>query len=289
VDSIALTYSLLDPIMTLLRPVTAFVTAVTAGIIENFSGRSAAARRVAEPRGTCVADGQRDRTDCEPENHGPRQGFAERLRAGLHFAYDELMKDLALWLILGVCLAGAITVLVPEAVISRALGSGIISYVLMLAVSLPMYVCASMSTPIAAALIAKGMSPGTALVLLMAGPATNAATLMMVAGTLGIRTLAIYLGAIIACTLAAAFATDLLYGAAGISAKAMVGTASGELFPDWVQFAAAILLGLLIFRAIFRKWWPRAAAQVLDPAVDAHPEPSVDRACSCSTEQSGGT
>jgi uncharacterized protein len=121
----------------------------------------------------------------------------------------------------------------------------------MLAVSLPMYVCATLSTPVAAALIMKGLSPGAALVLLMAGPATNMATITMVGAMLGRRTLAIYLGSIVVCTLALGYFTDLIYAAFGISAQASVGAAAG-LIPEWVEIGAAILLAVLVLAAYWR-------------------------------------
>jgi hypothetical protein len=116
-----------------------------------------------------------------------------------------------------------------------------------------MYVCASMSTPVAAALVMKGLSPGVALILLLAGPATNMATIAMVGGMLGKRSLGIYLGSIALCTLIAAYLTDLLYSALGISARAAAGAAAGEFIPQWLELGAAIVLALLIARALWKK------------------------------------
>ncbi|MFC1836136.1 permease, partial [Thermodesulfobacteriota bacterium] len=208
VDSIALTYSLLDPIMTVIRPVTA----------ENLFGGSYKETREVEPDRSCPVDGCCDGTDCPPEDHANHHTFMEKLTAGFRFAFDDLMADLAVWFMLGILLAGIITALVPDSLISGHLGSGLTAYLAMLLVSLPMYVCASMSTPIAAALVLKGMSPGAALVLLMAGPATNMATLTIVGGLLGKRTLGIYLGSIVLCTLFFAFLTDAIYGTLGVTA-----------------------------------------------------------------------
>jgi uncharacterized membrane protein YraQ (UPF0718 family) len=253
VDSIALTYSLLDPIMTVIRPVTAFITAFVAGIIENFTGSSYRRNGEAVPDRTCLVDACCDGADCSPEDHARHHTFLEKFRAGLTFSFTELMDDLAVWFLVGILLAGAITALVPESLVSGALGAGIWAYLGMLAISLPMYVCATMSTPVAAALILKGMSPGAALVLLMAGPATNMATITMVGAMLGRRSLAIYLASIIGCTLALAFVTDIIYAGLGISAQATIGKAAAELIPAWLEIAAAALLAVLVLAAYWRK------------------------------------
>jgi uncharacterized membrane protein YraQ (UPF0718 family) len=282
-DSIALTYSLLDPIITVLRPLTACVTAITAGLIENFTGGSFRKNERMDPDRTCLVDGCCDGTDCDPTEHASHHTIIERLQAGIRFAFDELMTDLASWFLLGILLAGIISTLVPESFVSVNLGSGIVAYLGMLAVSLPMYVCASMSTPIAAALIMKGMSPGAALVLLMAGPATNMATVAMVGGMLGRRTLGIYLGSIVVFTMLAAYATDFIYSLWGISAKASAGAAAAELVPQWLEWTAAVALAALIVRAIWKKLhagWPKKSSPLAE--ITAH-------AGCCDESASGGT
>jgi uncharacterized protein len=253
VDSIALTYSLLDPIMTVMRPVSAFITAFVAGAIENATGDSYERAKATIPDHTCLVDGCCDGADCDPVTHANHHSRLEKLRAGMAFAFTELMDDLAVWFVVGILLAGAITALIPESFVSGVLGAGIWAYLGVLVVSLPMYVCATLSTPVAAALIMKGLSPGAALVLLMAGPATNMATITMVGAMLGRRTLAIYLGSIVVCTLALGYFTDVIYVAFGISAQASIGRAGAELIPEWLEITAAVLLGLLVLAAYWRK------------------------------------
>ncbi len=250
-DSIALTYSLLDPVITVIRPLTAFVTATVAGIAENLFGGSYSRTSEITPDLSCPVDGCCDGIDCDPKEHARHHTFLEKLRAGAMFSFDELMSDLATWFMLGILLAGVISALVPESFISGHFGSGVVAYLGMLVVSLPMYVCATMSTPIAAALVLKGMSPGAALVLLIAGPATNMATLTTVAGILGRRSLAIYLLSIVACTLVFAFLTDAIYSGLGISAQAASALNTGEVLPAWLEMSSAILLAALILRVMW--------------------------------------
>ncbi|MCA1959826.1 MAG: permease [Desulfomonile sp.] len=260
VDSIALTYSLLDPIMTMLRPVAAFVTALAAGVVENICGRS----RITQDAGSALPPSL---NDCSQPS-GTQLG---RLGKGLRFAFNDLMNDMAGWFMIGILLAGLITALVPESFFNEYLGSGLAAYLTMLAVALPLYVCASMTTPLAAALVLKGLSPGAALVLLMAGPATNAATVTMVGGLLGRRTLFVYLGSIVVCTLGFAYLTDALYAALGISAQAAAGASAAEVLPFWLEWAAAGVLAVLVARMLWRKYVASLPESVIEPPTTVPP------------------
>jgi hypothetical protein len=158
----------------------------------------------------------------------------------------DLWSDIAGWFFIGLLLAGIITVLLPDDILGRNLGSGLPAMLLMLAVGIPLYICATASTPIAAALILKGMSPGAALVFLLAGPATNIASLTVLTGLLGRRAVVIYLAAIAVCSVLLGLALDQVYAALGISAQAAAGQAA-EIFPEWTQWAsAAVVMGISI-------------------------------------------
>jgi len=121
----------------------------------------------------------------------------------------------------------------------------LLSMLMMLVVGMPMYVCATSSTPIAAALILKGLNPGAALVFLLAGPATNAATMNIVKNIFNTRALIIYLSMIAICSLAMGFLLDWIYVLSGIQASATIGQAS-EIIPYPVQLAGAVVLTLLM-------------------------------------------
>jgi hypothetical protein len=138
-------------------------------------------------------------------------------------------------------LAGLITVLIPPDMFSTYLGAGLPAMLIMLAVGIPLYICATASTPIAAALILKGVSPGAALVFLLAGPATNMASLTVLTGVLGKRATAIYLASIAICAVVFGLIVDQVYASLGISAQAMVGQAS-EIVPEWAGLMGAILI-----------------------------------------------
>jgi uncharacterized membrane protein YraQ (UPF0718 family) len=245
VDSISITYALLDPIMTVTRPVVAFLTAAVAGITENLLGSNNETSRIT-PDLSCPVDGCCDGENCSPEEHRQHHTFWEKLVAGMHFAIDELWEDLAGWFMIGMLLAGLITVLIPPDMFRQYLGSGLPAMLIMLAVGIPLYICATASTPIAAALILKGVSPGAALVFLLAGPATNIASLTVLTGVLGKRATAIYLTSIAVCAVVFGLCVDQVYASLGISAQAVVGRAS-EIVPKWLGIIGAlIILGMSV-------------------------------------------
>ncbi|GAB4270536.1 MAG: SO_0444 family Cu/Zn efflux transporter [Deferrisomatales bacterium] len=246
VDSIALTYALMDPLMTLFRPLSAFVTAVVAGVAENLLGRDGEPAPP-EPLPCGCADEA-------PASHLP---LRTRVRQGFRFAFRDLLGDLAPWLAAGFVLAGLISVLVPADFVSTHLGGGWLPRVVMLAVGIPLYMCATASTPIAAALLLKGLSPGAALVFLLAGPATNLASLTALLGTLGVAATARYLLSISVSALAMGTALDAVYSALGVSAGAAAG-AGAEVFPPLVGAASALLLVALAL-------WPHLPRRRRDP------------------------
>ena len=254
VDSIAVTYALLDPIMTVARPLAAFVTALAAGFTENLLRPPKPGLAMADF--SCVVDGCCSGIDCPPETHAAHHSFGEKLLSGMRYAIGELWGDLAGWFLFGLLLAGGISALVPETLITGYLSGGLGSMLLMLAFGIPLYICATASTPIAAALILKGVSPGAALVFLLAGPATNMATLTVLANLLGRRTTLVYLTAIAVGALLCGLAVDWVYALLGIQAQAVVGQAA-EIMPYPVQLGSTLLLLALSVRpisAMVRGW-----------------------------------
>src|SRR5512147_1275605 len=242
---------MMDPVMTVARPVSAFVTAFTAGIVENLFGYRETAAPIV-PDLTCPVDGCCDGVNCDPSTHRRHHSFREKIRAGIRFAVIDLWGDIAGWFFAGVRLAGLITVLIPDDLLGRYLGSGLPAMLLMLAVGVPLYICATASTPIAAALILKGVSPGAALVFLLAGPATNMASITVLAGTMGKRATAVYLGSIAVCSVLLGLAVDHVYAALGVSAKAAAGQAA-EVFPAVLQWIAAVAVVAISVRPTVQK------------------------------------
>lgn len=271
VDSIAISYALLDPIMTVVRPVAAFITATAAGILENLLG-SPDTKEQSPPDLTCTIDNCCDGLDCPPEEHIRHHTFNEKIRAGMTFAFGELWSDMVGWFLMGILLGGAITVLVPPEIMMRYLGGGISSMLLMLAFGIPLYICATASTPIAAALILKGVSPGAALVFLLVGPATNITSLTVLIGILGKRATVIYLGALAVSAVAFGLAVDWFYSFLNLSPQVTVGQAT-EIIPEWAKLIGVIFLLMISIKPLFRKIRARIRHEdtcSLDACHDAH-------------------
>ncbi|MBA4357747.1 MAG: hypothetical protein C0405_08490 [Desulfovibrio sp.] len=272
VDSIAVTYALLDPVMTLARPLAAFASASVAGLAQNLLENPQEAEATGQGLAlACLVDG------CNLDGQGQAQGpppshsLGEKLKAGLGFALGELWGDMAAWFGLGLLLTGAVTVLLPEDFLGRYLGGGLGSMLIMLAVGIPIYICASASTPIAAALILKGVSPGAALVFLLAGPATNLTSLTVLWNMMGRKATVIYLAGLSLSALLCGLALDQVYAWAGWEPKALLGQA-GELLPEWAQVAGACVLILLSLPLLWRGLRSRLFSP--DPRPDACASPA---------------
>ncbi len=254
-DSIAITYALLDPIMTVFRPLAAFVTALGAGIANNLLIREeqnpvqnnlmtlSFSPNIASCGSSC---------DCNSGKDMKEGGYGQKIGNALRYAYVELLGDIAKWLLIGLVLAGIISYMIPEELIRTYLGGGIGSMFLMLLIGIPLYICATASTPLAAALIAKGMSPGTAFVFLLAGPATNAATITIVTKFLGKKAAALYLATIAIFALGFGLLLDLIYFRLGIEATSIVGTAK-DVLPNEVKTFFAVILAFLIAYAFYHE------------------------------------
>ncbi|WP_415718462.1 SO_0444 family Cu/Zn efflux transporter [Maridesulfovibrio sp.] len=309
VDSIAVTYALLDPVMAFIRPFAAFLTAMVAGILvdrddkkhkieahnsiptailspeigsnmvvescgcsspkhthtaaNNFHksecGCSSKLHAPLTERGCCDSgcgdspEKSHDHTECSDSgcgcghNHSEERpdSFTGKLYYGMQYSFGNLLQDIGLWFLGGVLLAGIFGALIPDGFIERNLGDGFMPLLIMLAAAVPLYVCATASTPIAAALALKGLSPGAALVFLLAGPATNAASFTVVAKLLGKRSALIYLGSIIACSLALGMLTNWVYYSLGLSVTDWVQSGSEHGHSLLYTLSAFILLALI--------------------------------------------
>lgn len=250
-DSIAITYALLGPVLAIARPVAAFITATAAGIFENLfhmpqnKSKPASALR-------CPVDGCCDGTSFTPEEHSTHHSFLTKIGAGLKYVVTEVWNDIAVWFLIGLLLAGCITTFIPEDIFTKYLGGGISSMLIMLVIGIPLYICATASTPVAAALILKGVSPGAALVFLLAGPATNITSLTVLFGVLGKRASVIYLVSIALISVLAGLSLDRLYSALNIPVRAASGHYA-EIMPEWLEITGAVLLLIMSVKPVYRE------------------------------------
>ena len=246
VDSIALTYGLLGPFMAIARPLAATVTSIVAGALSLFRPEpSGELARSAEP---------------EPHEHvhpGGSEGaerhpkaMLSRLQAAVHYGFGTLLDSLAFWLAFGFLVTGILVAALPPDFFQRFLPGGLLSLVVMAALAVPTYVCASASTPVAAAMVAKGLNPGAALVFMLTGPATNPSTVAVVARLFGRRFLITYLGAIFGVAIAAGALVNALFGP-GWAPPLATAIAGGESV-SWYQTLAGMGLIVLMGRSLVR-------------------------------------
>jgi uncharacterized protein len=248
VDSMAITYALLDPIMTIVRPVAAFITAISAGFLENI---------IEKPKQTelpssvlaCPVDNCCDGVDCDPKEHRKHHTIYEKTIAGLKFGVGEVWGDIALWFFAGLLIAGTITAIIPDDMMAKYLGGGLHSMLIMLVVGVPIYICATASTPVAAALILKGVSPGAALVFLLAGPGTNVTSLSTMYGILGKKATFRYLVVLSTFALLFGLLVDQIYLISGVVPTAVLGEAS-DIIPYGLKLPATALLLLISIKPV---------------------------------------
>lgn len=202
IDSILATYALLGGVFTIVRVVVAFISGFVSGLLVDLFAKETPTKFV--PSGVSLKaapiKAQASRLDLSnltplatPPANEPKRNFGSALRYGL----ITLPADLASALITGLLLAGLITTLMPESWLSGTLGSGIIAFVIATLISLPLYVCATASIPMAYALMTAGLSPGAALIFLIVGPATNTATVVAVWDMLGRTATLIYIASLV--------------------------------------------------------------------------------------------
>ncbi|AGA34080.1 permease [Thioalkalivibrio nitratireducens DSM 14787] len=257
VDSLAITYALLGPFMMLVRALGAVVTAVVTGLLVAMGTRGTP-MPVSSSDGRCACNA--GGCGSEPAEPGPPGSVpaapaqpppARRLHEGMRYAFGDLLEDIGPWLLGGLVVAGVLIALVPAQVLSTY-GSGPVAMLVMAVIGIPMYICAAAATPIAAGMLVAGVSPGTVLVFLLAGPITSAATLGLLRREFTNVGLAWYLGGIVASTIAVGMATDGVIGLAGLDIAAQAGAAR-ELLPAWLEAVALIVLLWLGSRPV-RQW-----------------------------------
>ncbi|HMM11957.1 MAG TPA: permease [Bacteroidales bacterium] len=232
VDSILVTYAMLGLPMAIIRPVVALLTGfaggVAAGKVENESDNKVV-------RAT--------------EEHIPRS-FGYMLR----YAFVDFMGDISRWLVYGLLIAALIAVLVPNDFFASTVSNPGLQMLLVLVASIPVYVCATGSVPIAAVLMLKGISPGAVLVFLMAGPATNAASLTVLHKALGRKTTIVYLVTIVLGALVSGFIVNLLPSAWFEVLGSGHHHHQHGILPDWIAVGSGILLIILIFNSLFNQF-----------------------------------
>lgn len=228
VDNIAVTLGMLGWVFAVFRVVLALVSGMAAGCAVAIGDRHAPAAVAAAA------------------TPAPPAGLVRRIRYAAHYGLIELPRDVAKPMLAGLGIAALISALVPPEFFARLLPPGVGQVAVMMLAGIPIFVCATASVPIAAALIRTGVSPGAALAFLVTGAATNPATIALVYRMLGKRVAAIYLLTVAATTLGGGLVLDQLLRTAGGGAYEQA-----EWMPPWLQIASAALLAAMMGWALW--------------------------------------
>lgn len=242
VDSIIATASLLGLPFAVIRPIVAFVTALLGGCMVNKFCKEEEAATIEKHSGTAG-----------------NKGFVAKCIGSLKYAFVDMLQDIGKWIVIGLVIAAAITVLVPDGFFTAYNDKPIVSMLIVLAFSIPMYLCATGSIPIAAALMLKGLSPGAALVLLMAGPATNTAAILVINKVLGKRTMILYLFTIIVSAIGFGLLIDYIMPQEWFQTKIVpqgdMSDCCSAHATAWWKWASSVLFTILIIAAFAIKYF----------------------------------
>ena len=289
VDSIIATFSLMGLPFAVIRPIVALVTALFGGTLVNVIDKEkpekaeeaehCCCHHKEEEAGHCCCHHEEEEAEhccchheeeeaghccchheeeeaghccCHHEADAKQTTFLGKCLVALRYAFVDMIADIGKWLVLGLVIAALITVLVPDTFFAVFADNTWLSILLVLAISIPMYICATGSIPIAVALMLKGLTPGAALVLLMAGPAANFASILVIRKQMGLRTLMAYLAAIVGGAIGGALVIDYLLPRAWFTDHLVQMSAHCVEGASWFQWTCTAVLLLLLGYAFYK-------------------------------------
>lgn len=248
IDSVAVTYALIGPVMAIYRPIAALFSAIITGMMVTLvNDEHIAPADAVNNKETCSGNNNAESSCCATNNNDSTKPENNRknnkLMQALRYAGADLLDDISKWMAVGIIFAGLMMALIPDGWLAQW-GQGFLAMLVMLLVGIPLYICAVASTPVAAGLLVAGVSPGAVLVFLLVGPATNIGGLMLIKQELGKQVTLIYLAGISMVSLIMGYLLDW-----GISVYDWQIDARHQqhntILPEALSLAAAILLLLL--------------------------------------------
>jgi len=272
VDSVFITYAMMGPFMAVARPIIALTSAITAGTLVNiFDGTEddstdidskklpcCSSKTAAEPveSVSCCSSKEvdEDKDSCCSETQAASNAsdrWGAKIIQGVKYAFTDLLDNIIFWLIIGLAFAAIVQTFVPHDLLIKY-GTGWTGMLVMLLVGIPMYVCATASTPLAAGFLLAGVSPGAVIVFLLAGPATNMATLGIIQEQMGRRTMGLYLLGIMSIALVSGFVVNALVDLWSIDITQHLSVGHGHT-PELLQLAAFLLLLVLSLRKYIKR------------------------------------
>lgn len=281
IDSISIGYAMMGPFMAIIRPIAALFSALVSGLLVMFFGeKDEPIKNQVEPtKLSCCAAKVKQQAPISR-----RQAVFD----GVHYAFSDLLQSILKWLVIGLMFAALVDAFVPQDWLLKW-GDGWLTMLLMMLIGIPMYVCATGSTPIAAGFLAAGISPGAVLVYLLAGPATNMATLGVVREHLGRRSMWLYLLGIMSSALCFGFLVNELSDFFQVKSQV---AGSHAMLPYGLQLGSLLLLFVVAVFPLLQKKFTKASTgsePVSCCGSQQDKEPSTSSCCDSQTSPTATT
>ena len=239
VDSIAATYSLLGLPFALIRPIAALTGA--------FFGGVAVGKLVPDK------ENKANPTQCSTKEV-KKVSLFKKFKESVKYGFFDMVDTMGKWLLIGLVIATLITIFVPDSFFVGLREYPLVAMIAVVLIAVPMYICATGSIPIAMSLMLKGLSPGVAFVMLMAGPAANFASILILDKTQGRKATAIYVSSVIITAIAFGLLIDFLLPASWFTINAATDGHSAHMHMGWFETACSIALGLLLLFSFSKKF-----------------------------------
>ncbi|GAB6058068.1 SO_0444 family Cu/Zn efflux transporter [Desulfonatronum parangueonense] len=250
VDSITITYALLGPFMAVIRALGAVVTALITGLLVAAVADKGASLPLADTTASC--NGECSGGTCsgglKPLTLEPAPSAGARLRGGMRFAFRDLLDDISAWIFAGLAIAGILIAFMPPEAMA-AYGSGLLPMLFMAVVGMPLYICATAATPIAAGMLLVGVSPGTVLVFLLTSPVTSMATLGIYRREMGNKALGCYLFGIVFTAVLLGILVDQAVAWRDVDVVGQIGAVQ-EIMPQWLEWSSLAIFIVLAVRPV---------------------------------------
>ncbi len=260
IDSILITYSMLGLPFAILRPIISLISGIVGGTLTNFFDEKVMRKQMQYSNETPSAQQESLEEEKHLDSHENHSGHEHKRKKQyskpveiLYYGFVEFMEDIAKWLLIGLLLAALISVAIPNDFFSSFIHTPILGILLTLLASIPLYVCATGSVPVAAVLLMKGISPGAALVFLMAGPATNIATITVLGNSLGKRATISYLVSIITSAIIFGLFIDYFLPTEWFALPTNGNHIHNKILPEWLKISSTITLMSLMLNALLKK------------------------------------
>jgi uncharacterized membrane protein YraQ (UPF0718 family) len=252
VDSISVSYAMLGPVFAIYRPISAIISAIATGLLVKTAPVDQKLDADKSHTSCCSSEVPTKPSCCSAQQAADKPTSIQKTFQGIKYALTQLIDDLIKWLLVGLIFATLVKTFIPTEFLIEH-GSGIIAMLLMILISIPMYICATASTPVAAGFIMAGISPGTALVFMMAGPATNISTLGVIKNEMGSSVLIRYLLGISVCAIGFGLLLDYIVAHLGINISQHM-QHSHQVVPVWLSGICTLILAIAAFKPLRKKF-----------------------------------